>query len=335
MKCGAIELNSSLFLQQIEGGIGMNDSSFDSKLIVSEENSQKQKRVAYFFVVTAAILWGTLGVFGKKLTYFGFEPTQIVLIRAIGASVILILFALIKDTNLLKIEPHDSIYFVGTGIISFVFFNWCYFIAINKTSLSVAAILLYTAPTIVMVLSAILFKEKMTKKKIVSLMLTFVGCIFVTAFVQETGQKITISGLLTGLGAGLGYALYSIFGRYALEKYDSITVTLYTFIFASIGLIPITDIKGMIGLFSNANFVYYAVALGLFATVLPFLLYTKGLYYLETSKAPIIATLEPIVATIIGVVLFSEPLTLFKILGISLVIFAVSIIKEKGESTQN
>ncbi len=307
----------------------MNDARSDIKLTISEEKNKKQRELSYFFVIAAAVLWGTIGIYSKKLTHYGFDTTQIVFIRAVVASVTLILFASIKSRDLLKIEPRDSKYFIGTGIISFVFFNWCYFVAINKTSLSIAAILLYTAPTIVMVLSVILFNEKMTKKKIISLILTFAGCIFVTAFAQGAGQSITVSGLLAGLGAGLGYALYSIFGRYALKKYDSITVTLYTFIFAFIGLIPITDIRGMLSLFSNVDAIYHAFALGLLATVLPFLLYTKGLYYLETSRASIIATIEPIVATIIGVVLFGEPLTLFKILGISLVVFAVSIIREK------
>ena len=91
----------------------------------------------------------------------------------------------------------------------------------------------------------------------------------------------------------------------------------------------------MIILFSNANAIYYAVTLGLIATVLPFLLYTKGLSYLETSKASIIATLEPIVATVIGIILYSEPITLFKIAGISIVLFAVSIIREKSGSIQD
>jgi drug/metabolite transporter (DMT)-like permease len=86
-------------------------------------------------------------------------------------------------------------------------------------------------------------------------------------------------------------------------------------------------------LFSNVTVIYYAAALGLIGTVLPFLLYTKGLSYLETSQASIIATLEPIVATIIGIALYSEPFTLFKIFGISLVVFAVFIIREKGNKT--
>jgi drug/metabolite transporter (DMT)-like permease len=310
----------------------MSDTNTDTSVTENGMENSKYRRTAYFFVIIAAVLWGTLGIFGKKLNEFGFSPSQVVFIRAIGASITLILFVLFKDRKLFKIKMHDSIYFVGTGILSFVFFNWCFFVAINKTSISVAAVLLYTAPALVMVFSAILFKEKMTKKKVLSLVLTFIGCIFVSAFAQGSEQKITITGLLAGLGSGLGYALYSIFGRYALEKYDSITVTLYTFVFASIGLIPITNVKEMVNLFSNIDAVYYAITLGLLGTVAPFLLYTKGLSYLETSRASIIATLEPIVATIIGITLYSEPVTSFKIIGISLVIFAVSIIREKSEN---
>lgn len=310
----------------------MNKTRIGSESAGEDKKDPKLKRLAFFMVIAAAILWGTLGIFGKNLNRLGFAPEQIVLIRAVGASVILIGFTSIKNRELLKIKARDSIYFVGTGIISFVFFNWCYFIAINKTSLSVAAILLYTAPAIVMVLSAILFREKMTRKKLISLLLTFAGCILVTAFVPAAGQRITISGVLAGLGAGLGYALYSIFGRYALAKYDSITVTLYTFIFASMGLIPFIDISDMAVLLSNSEAVYYAVTLGFFATVLPFLLYTKGLTYLETGTASIIATLEPIVATVLGIILYSEPITFFKILGIALVVAAVSILREKRKA---
>jgi len=162
-------------------------------------------------------------------------------------------------------------------------------------------------------------------------MLTLIGCLPVTALVKDSvGQGVTMIGILTGLGSVLGYALYSIFGRYALKKYDSLTVTLYTFIFATIGLIPITGIREVFHLLSNPHALYYSIALGIMATAFPFLLYTIGLNYLETSKASIIATLEPIVATIIGIMLYKEPITLFKVLGISIVILAISILREKN-----
>lgn len=307
----------------------MNNTNFDCEHKNSDITNTKSQKMAYFYVVIAAILWGTLGIFSKNLNKFGFNPLQIVFIRAFGASITLLVFTIIKDAKLIKVKPHDYMYFIGTGIFSFTFFNLCYFIAIKETSLSVAAILLYTAPTIVTILSAVLFKEKMTNKKLISLLLTFVGCIFVTAFADGTENKLTFVGILAGLGAGLGYALYSIFGRYALIKYSPITVTLYTFIFSSIGLIAFVDIKTMIHLFSNVTAIYNAVVLGLFATVLPFLLYTKGLYNLETSQASIVATIEPIIATIIGFTLYSEAMTFYKVLGISIVVFAVSMIREK------
>lgn len=280
----------------------------------------------YIYVILAAAFWGVIGIFSKALSSAGFDATQIVFIRAFGAMICLFAYLVLTAPKSLLIKPKDSIYFIGTGIVSFLFFNWCYFNAIERTSLSVAAILLYTAPTIVTFLSVLLFKEKMTKVKWFSLGLTFMGCLLVTVFSGGDGVKISGSGVLLGLGSGLGYALYSIFGRYALKKYNVLTVTFYTFLFATLGLIPITDIPEMGNLLKVPGGLINAVLLCLLSTVAPFLLYTKGLSKLETSKASIIATLEPIVATVVGVLLFAEPLTGAKIIGILLVIWAVKIL---------
>lgn len=70
--------------------------------------------------------------------------------------------------------------FLGTGLCSIVFFNICYFTAIQLTTLSMAAILLYTAPSIVMVLSILLFKEAFTPVKALCLVLAFAGCVLVS-----------------------------------------------------------------------------------------------------------------------------------------------------------
>lgn len=304
----------------------MMEANSNNKIL--EKMNRDKKRMAYFNVIAAATFWGTLGIYVKVLHNFGLAPLQIVFVRATGAAVILLPSILIKNKKLLKINLRDYIFFLGTGIMSFDFYNWCYFVAIDKTSLSIAAILLYTAPTFVMLFSVILFKEKLSTKKIISLVLTFVGCSFVTVFVPRAGQNITVAGILAGLGSGLGYALYSIFGRYVLKKYSPLIVTLYTFLFASIALIPVTNIKGIVSLFSNINVLFYVFMLCISTTVLPFLLYTKGLSHLDTSNASIIATLEPIVAIIIGIVLYNEPITVFKIAGILIVIFAVFIIRE-------
>lgn len=288
-------------------------------------------RFAYLFIIIASILWGTIGLFAKALSGLGFSSLQIVAIRAFGAALSLVLFFLFKDRKVLKIDIKDSPYFIGTGIVSFILFNWFYFYTINISSISVAVILMYTSPVFVMIFSIFLFKEKLTREKLISLILTFIGCLLVTVFGQKSGHRIPGLAILTGLASGVTFGLYSIFGTYALKKYNSMTVTTYTFVFASLGILPMTNLKEMLYLFQNAKAIYYGVAIVLLCTVLSFTLYNKGLTYIEASRALIISTLEPIVATIMGIVMFSEAITVLKVVGMLLVIFSVSMLNKKEE----
>lgn len=96
-------------------------------------------------------------------------------------------------------------------------FTYCYFRTMQTTSLSVAAVLLYTAPIMVTIMSVPLFKEKLTASKVAACVLAFTGCIFVTGLLGNA-QAVSASGILTGLLSGFGYALYSIFGRFCAES---------------------------------------------------------------------------------------------------------------------
>ena len=167
------------------------------------------KKLAPLFILAAGILWGCIGIFVRRLNAMGLYSMDIVFLRAVATALAMGAFLLIFNRKMFRIRLKDLWCFLGTGICSIVFFNFCYFKAITLTSLSVAAVLLYTAPAIVMVLSFFLFGEKFTKRKVLALVLTFVGCVLVTGVLTDAGN-VTGLGVLTGLGAGLGYALYSI-----------------------------------------------------------------------------------------------------------------------------
>lgn len=190
-----------------------------------------QKR-AYLLIAAGAVLWGTIGIFVRGFYGFGFSPLQVVTLRVLSAAVLMLVYLLFTRPELLKIRIRDSLYFVGTGIFSLAFFNLCYFTTIRETSIAIAVTLLYTAPAFVAVLSRVFFGENLGVKKLFSLGLTLVGCAFVAGYLPGIGDSLTLSwsGLLTGLGAGFGYALYSIFGKAALEKYHTMTIAAYTFI---------------------------------------------------------------------------------------------------------
>lgn len=280
-----------------------------------------------------------MGIFVRVLGTIGLTAMPVVFLRALVTAVCMLVILLLYDRRLLKIHIKDLWCFLGTGIGSIVFFNFCYFRTVTLTSMSVAAVLLYTAPAIVTVLSCLLFHERFTVKKLLSLGLTFAGCVLVTGVVSD-GAAVSMQGLFLGLGAGLGYALYSIFGRFALNRgYHSLTVTCYTFIVAAITTGCMTDARVVLGTaFQSARYGMIALLLGLCCTVLPYMMYTMGLRYVENSLASVIASVEPVTATILGMVLYQEKLTVGGAFGILLVIGGMAAgsfhKKDKAEKTR-
>lgn len=290
------------------------------------------RKAAPFLVLIAGILWGMIGLFVRRLNLYGFASMDIVALRAVTTSVLLGIFLFFYDKEKLRIRLKDIWCFIGTGVFSIVFFNFCYFKAITLTSLSVAAILLYTAPAIVMVLSAILFHEKITKMKVLSLILTFIGCVLVTGIVSG-GEALNLQGILVGLGAGLGYALYSIFSRFALDRgYHPLTISFYTFLSAMFATIPLVKYPYILGVCkADYKIILFCFLFGLVSTVLPYIAYTSGLEKMENSKASIIASIEPVTATLLGVILYHERLSVLEIIGVVLVIGAIVMNNMVGE----
>lgn len=284
------------------------------------------KKISYLLVITAAILWGGIGLFSKTAGTMGFTPIDMCFIRSVFSVIILGIFFFIKDKTIFKLESiKDLKYFIGTGIISFSLYNWSYIAAIKETSMGVAAILLYTAPSIIMVLSAILFKEKITKVKLAALIITFIGCMCVTG-IFEGGNSISFKGFIYGLLSGIGYGLYSIFGKYALRKYSPVTVVFYTFLMSGLLFTILGNPIVIIEKINETNSWLFIVSFAALSAAIPYILYTKGLSGIEASKASILANMEPVVAAIIGILVFSEGAGVLKLLGIVLVIGAVCMI---------
>ena len=285
------------------------------------------KKWSPFFVVAAGSLWGCMGLFVRSLNEAGLSSFQIVGIRSLVTAILLFLYLLCFNRQLLKIRLKDLWCFFGTGILSILFFNFCYFTTILQSDLSVAAVLLYTAPSIVMVFSVLLFRERFTLSKLAALVLSFAGCVCVSGILGGV-TALTPLALLTGLGSGLGYALYTVFSRFAIDRnYHPLTITFYTFLIAACGALPFMSPAAALGaLVSQPALLPWAVGLGLVNTVVPYLLYTAALKYVESGKAAIIASVEPVVATLIGIFVFGEAATLPSLVGVLLVIGSIAVL---------
>lgn len=280
----------------------------------------------YFITIAGAVCWGLIGLFIAPLYARGFTAWDVVAIRGIFTFVILILLMAVFYRDQLRTRLKDHIFFAGAGIFSIALFNFFYFEVFSQSSLSLAVTLLYTGPLFVTILSRLFFKEPLTIRKGWALALAITGCAFVVGLLPFGQESIPLNTLLMGILSGFCYALYSIFSKPVTKRYSALTITTYTFFYTSIFMLLTSDIIRKTDKFQYADVWMSAVLLALVSTVAAFVLYTSGLKYLEASKASILATIEPIVAVVTGVLFLGEHLRGWQVLGIALVLYSAILV---------
>lgn len=292
------------------------------------------KKFAPVFVLAAGTLWGLMGIFVRKLGTYGFSSLQIACLRILFGAALFLMITGCYRRELLKIRFRDVGLFLGMGLLSLLLFTVCYFTTIHLASLSVAAILLYTSPIWVMLLSAVCFREKITRRKLLCAAMAFGGCVLVSGI--GSASSLSPMVIVTGLMSAVGYGLYSIFGTIALRKYQPLTVTTYAFLFGAAGaaiLCKPAEIVTVIASAPNpAGLVLLLILTAFVTAVLPYLLYTVGLSHMRASAAAIMASIEPVVATAAGALVFGEGLTIPAFAGIALVLGAIVVLNCRAGS---
>ncbi len=290
------------------------------------------KKFAPMFVLSAGTLWGVMGVFVRKLGTYGFSPLQIACLRILFGAVLFLLITAVFRRDLLKIQPRDVGLFLGMGLLSLLLFTVCYFTTISLASLSVAAILLYTSPIWVMLMSAVCFREKITRRKLLCAAMAFGGCVLVSGI--GSAASLSPMVIVTGLLSAVGYGLYSIFGTFALRKYQPLTVTTYAFLFGAAGALLLCNPAQIVRVICESGqpgrLVLLITVTAFVTAVLPYLLYTVGLSHMRASAAAIMASIEPVVATTAGALVFGEALTVPAFAGIALVLGAIVVLNAKA-----
>ncbi len=296
--------------------------------------TDKNSRTSALLIVAAGVLWGGIGLFVAMLASVGLSRLQIVALRLVTAAVVFSAATALRSPEKFRFRWKDAWCFAGNGLVSLVFSNFCYFTAIERLSLSAAVVLLYTSPIFVTFFSVLLFGEKLTGRKVAALTITMVGCMLVTGLFESTPGEISPLGILCGLAAGLTYGLYTIFTRCALTRgYDPASITLHSFLWAGAGALPLSGFWRSPELLKMPIVWFGAIGLGVVCCIAPYWLYNKGLSGTEPSKAAIYATVEPAVATLLGVFVLHETMTSLKLVGMALVFVSLFILS-RGERPQ-
>lgn len=287
------------------------------------------KKGAGCLALLAGACWGLNGIFFRNLTGY-FAPMEIVFIKMLGAALVLGILIAVKDPKLFRLKAKDFWVFLLLGVVAMLLFNYFYFASMMHTTVAVAVAMLYTGPAFVILISALLFKEQVTAGKIVALLLIVCGCACASGiFVGE--QFLTLIGLGFGLASGFCYGMYTIGTRLAMDRgYQSYTIAFYGIFICLIGSIPFVDF-GHMAANLNATSALLGVGISVMTCLVPYLLFSTSMRWLEPGKAAMLAASEPIVAAVISIFVLREPANFSVICGVVLIVCGIVIVNGKGK----
>lgn len=297
------------------------------------ENNKKRYLI---LPVIAGCLWGATGIFVRTLIAYGMDTVTMVFVRMAMSTVILGVGLFIYDKNLLKIKPKDFLLMVGCAVSGMLGLNLCYLKAIEDLSLSLAAVLLSMAPIVVIFLAAILFKEKLTKRKLFCTAMALIGCLMVSGMLEEGGLQWTWLGVFLGLGSAVFYGFYTIISKIAMERgYTVFTIIFYSVVVSAIALIPFADWE-MTGQYLSENTLWHIIFLIVYSactSILPYVVFTIALKHAEAGKVSILASGgEPTAAAIFGLLLFGEVPSVISVAGLVVTIAALALVAKPEEA---
>jgi len=286
-----------------------------------------QKRIiGVSAVLIATMCFGFLGLFNRFLQNdFGLASIDVTFVRLSFASMILLIILAIFAPGTLRIRLKDTPYILLFAIFKLLS-DLFLFNAQTTTSLSLATLLQMTSPYFIMVFSFLLFKEKITAKKFIAMIIASIGCVLVTHVV--TGHlSLDAAGILSGIMSGLCYGLFLLGNKVYYDRGMNPAASLfYTFLFASVIILPFIQFEPLGNTITDITGLGACLVFGAVLTLVPFYLLAISLRYLEPTTVSVLGVMELVASTMVGFFFFEEVLEAVDIGGILLVIASVFII---------
>ncbi|QEA39380.1 DMT family transporter [Pistricoccus aurantiacus] len=282
------------------------------------------------FVVLAALFWGLSGGIGGILMADGWNPLVVSFYRgAIGLLFVLAWLALRPQGSGLA---NGRMWFwaavAGVGVAgNFAF----YFVSIAQGSVAVAATLMYCAPVFVYLVSFTLKLERPTLLKWAAIAMVMLGIVLLTRIYATGSGGVTLMGAVAGLLSGLSYAVF-IFGfKYAAPHGSPQAILVIAFAVLATILISLSDTDQALAVLGTPSWPLFVI-LGVFGAGLSFILYIVGLNHTAPAVASIVAMVEPVTASLFGVVVLGESLAAVQIVGMGLILVTVTILSVASKS---
>lgn len=272
--------------------------------------------MGYLLVLAAAVLWGLIGPVSRVALEGGVDPLEIAFWRAALASACFAAHA--AAIGRVTVARGDVAAVAAFGVVGVGLFWTAYLQAIEAGGAALSAVLLYTAPAWVAVLSALFLGERMTGRKALAVVLAIGGVGGIALAGGGGSVRAGAAALFWGLLSGVAYSFHYLFGKRYFARYPAPTLLMYALPLAALAVFPLADFR------PKTPAVWGAIVfLAVVPTYLAFLLYGAGLRRVEATRAATVATIEPVVAALAAYAAWGERMSLAGYLFAALVVAAV------------
>lgn len=277
-------------------------------------------------VFVAAVLAGLLNLFSKDLLNAGMGPMEICLCREGVTATAFAIILLFMDRSAFKVRLKDVPYFILFALFNVVS-NICVFTAQETLPLEVAAVLEMTSPYFILVFAFFLFGDSITKRKVLAVFLAFIGCMSIIGLFNGVGD-VDVLGLAIGLLSGITLAAFTLGSKFMERKhYSENTTMFYFFLFSALLVAPLADFGNIADtVASDVIIPICIIMMGVMCTLVPNYVVIYSIRRVDPATVSVIITSSLIVSTLCGVIAFGDPFGLNDIIGIVLVMVAISIL---------
>jgi drug/metabolite transporter, DME family len=289
-------------------------------------------RFGYLYVALSALLFAISGTASKFLFHQGVTPYQLVQIRTVIASAVLLVWLAIADPPTLKISRQSLPRFILLGFV-LAATMFAYFYAISKIQVAAAILLQYQSPVLVAAYALVFHRERHSTTTLLAIAGSGLGCYLALGAYTLDLLSLNQAGIIGGLSAAAFLTCYTFLSESALRRYKPWTVLFYASLFASAACnILLSPFEGLIRSYSATQW-FWILFISIAGTAVSLGLYNKGLRMIRSTHASITATLQPIAATVIAFFFLDEIMRPWQVVGVVLVVASIILLqigKEKG-----
>ncbi|HEY1939433.1 MAG TPA: DMT family transporter [Candidatus Angelobacter sp.] len=306
---------------------------------ISSAADPKHPWRGYFFIAAATLCWGAAATFGKAVfngnLFNGHALISPLVLTQARTSFAVLVFGLI-----LLLRFGRRLFFIGRGDLALCALvgtlgvacsNYFYYLAVQKSTVSLAITVQYIAPIWVLLYMVIRGRERATAQRTTAALVAIIGTALAIG-VFQSGTKLTLLAVASALLASFGYAFYNVAGQGLVTRNHQFTVMFHVLSSAALMWLFVNPPWRLVAQHYSSRQWEFLFAFACVSMVLPYMFYFSGLKYLDPTRAVITSCLEPVFAIVFAVLFVHERLWPLQVAGIAAVLIATIMVQIRPRS---